>query len=319
MADGSDQDDVRVEPCMSGMIGNYVEIDPGVLGADLSDLILSGARIASVSVGDLRVYGDPASIDANGRFAAPITVLEAMKWGTKFFDARLYFSLDEERRPLTLRGQDIGMAEDALAAQTSRRLAWMAMYMMLRGSYPHVDSAVQGTDVPKFLLDIFDIGMTPKELADELASFPLNKINPMWIKMIDWSAAGPEFGQRLGLAVAGYRILGMFRLYEPKRSASAVERAAYVWIQQLAAQPPDYSIMSITRSPTLISRLGPWNKNLYSAVNSIFSDEDIADARSRKIIPAQAVLDTRTDNWKHWPSISLDFLNDPVKLADVTY
>lgn len=314
MAANEDHDDPR-STSMATMVGPEVEIDFELLGEELMGMIANAAHVARVEVGDLKVYGDPAKNNGNGGIAPPADVLDALMWGTRFFDARFYFMLDATRRPPILEGTRSVDSPATMVATVGRRLSWMAMFMMLRGGYPSSEANVVGANVPKFLMDIFPANLSPKGVADSLASFPLNKIKPDWIKTIDWTQAGAEFGQRLGLAVAGYRILGMFKIYEPRSDADGVERAAHHWIRNLAKQPVDYDIMSITRSPALIAKLGPWNKNLYSAVWHIFSEHDIQEARSRKIIPAQARLDTGVYNWKTWHTITIDFLNDPVKLA----
>lgn len=301
--------------CMASMNGPEVEIDFNLLGAELMGMISNAAHVTRVEVGDLKIFGDPETENEAGELTAPRDVLDALMWGTKFFDARFFFMLDVTRRPVVQPGTRLTDPESTVVANVGRRLSWMAMYMMLRGGYPSTDANVVGVNVPKFLMDIFGAGLSPKGVADELASFPLNKIKPDWIKTMDWSRAGVEFGQRLGLAVAGYRILGMFKIYRHKSDADATEVAAYNWIRELAQQPADYDIMSITRSPALISRLGPWNKNLYSAVYHIFSDQDIQEAVAHKIIPIQARLNTGVYNWKNWASIPITFLNSPVKLA----
>lgn len=314
MATNTDHDDPR-SASMATMVGPEVGIDFDLLGEELMEMISSAAHVARVEIGDLRIFGDPSKNDGKGGVAAPNDVLDAMMWGTKFFDARFYFMLDVTRRPPVQKGTRLKDPPAAVVALVGRRLSWMAMFMMLRGSYPSTEANAVGTNVPKFLKDIFSAELSPKGVADSLASFPLNKIKPDWIKTIDWSKAGPEFGQRLGLAVAGYRILGMFKIYDHKVNADSTEKAAHRWIKALAQHPVDYDIMSITRSPTLIAKLGPWNKNLYSAVFHIFSSQDIQEAIDRKIIPVQARLDTGVENWKTWSSITIDFLNSPVKLA----
>jgi hypothetical protein len=310
----ANDDGFTMHACLGGLRSNIVDIDLSLVGKELNNLIIPAARVHAVEIGDLNVFGDPTKVTGDRTIAAPAGVMEAMRWGTKYFDARFYFMLQPARRPDVQAGTDCGKTDEQISAEVRTHLAWMALYLMLRGSYPSSVTKEAGRDVPKFLVDIFKTSLSPLGVAESLASFQLNKIDPRWIKEIDWSGAGAEFKQRLSLAVAGYRILGMFKVFRPKIDATEEEVAAYNWICNLARHPTDYNIMSATRSSTLIDRLGPWNKNLYSAIAQIFSVADIQEATALKILPAQANLDVRTNNWRTWPGTPLDFLNDPVKM-----
>lgn len=303
---------------LSGMIlgirSDVVHIDIGKLGKDLAAIIEPAAHVRQVLRGDLHVFYKKKAGDDPAAAEEPGSITEAMKYGTRFFDAYVYFSMMPDDRPPVAVGQIDTRDDEAIAAELGKRMAWMALHLMIRGNYPEVDTQEPGKDVPQFLLETFGVQETPRAVSRGLASFPLSKIDPGWIKVIDWGTAGPEIRQRLGLSLAGYRLLGMFKNYRPKSDADRIEKDVFKYVREIAHMPLDYSILSATRQPSLVAKFGPWNKNLTNAILSIFSQADIADAVKHKVLSVMPKPQRNAENWRSWPSIGHGFLKDPVKM-----
>lgn len=286
---------------------DVINVDVKALGDLIQSQIEEVGLLHTLSSGDIKVHG------SNGA-QPPADVINAMKRGTKFFDAVLYFGMPVAQRPKVTAGQLVETAEATIIADTKRHLLWMAIFCMLRGSYPSSAGNSTGSDVPAFLRNICGMSMSPAELSSSLASFDLVNIPLSWIRQIQWSGMHASIRQRLALGLAGYRMLGPFRLYSPRPDASDDAIAAFNWIKAVTQAPADYAIMSCTRSPTLIGRLGSWNAALGNLMLECFTKEQIAEMVKHRLIFAAPVHDPRADTWRAWVAGGALVLNDPIGL-----
>jgi hypothetical protein len=303
---------------LSGMILSLkcdaIQIDYKRMGKDLAILIEPAARVSGVTKSDLTVYGRVAEDSGVPVIIPPASIAEAMQLGTKFFDAYFYFLLEGDNRPAVREGQLSPRPAGEIADELNRRLSWMAIFLMIRGGYPRTATRAGVTDVPKFLQDFFPTTDTPLEVSKALSSFDINKIDPAWIKVLDWGKSGVVLREKLGRSFAGYRLLNMFMFYRPKADASVTELAAYDYIRGIGMKPLDYNVLSCTRSALLVQTLGPWNKNLTNAIRAIFSQQDIDDAVNRKILAVQPAHQSNASNWRNWAGLGYEYLNSPVRM-----
>lgn len=297
----------RLQDALNSFKSTSIEIDLVALGKEIHRLIKDVGQLHVVTAGDLHVY----SVDG---VTPPADVREAMRWGTKFFDAVYYFALEAAARPKPAPGQD-GMADlQAHLVAVKKRLLWTAIFLMLRGSYPTSTTGVVGADVPAFLVKICAMTETPAEVAAGLASFNLEGIDPRWIRQIEWQALAQPIRQRMALGLAGYRALGPFRLYDLKPGVTAEVSEAYHWVKKVTTAAPDYAILSCTRDAVLVSRLGSWNKALGNLMLECFTDAQLAEMGANKIIFSKPVRDPRADSWKTWSKWTDFALTDPIGL-----
>jgi hypothetical protein len=299
--------DARIVAALARFTSLSVSIDLEVLGLRINALVQDVGQLQTVTVGDLRLY-----LQNDG--SVPTDVLSAMIAGSCFFDAVYYFGLEDAARPACLPATGVARPKDAVIATAKNRLLWTAIFLMLRGSYPESRGKTLGQDIPAFLVNICGMDESPADTAAGLASFSLQKINPGWIRWIEWSKMAPAIRQRLGLGLAGYRNLGPFRLYECRADAPAEARAAFGWIRNLLGSPPDYSILSCTRSARLISLLGSWNKALGNLMLLCFTPVELEEMVATKIIFQRPTHDPRADTWRAWVSGGPLVLTDPIGL-----
>jgi hypothetical protein len=284
-----------------------IDLDVKTLGDQIMRLIQDVGQLKVVTTGDLEVFGaDPATKPGN--------VKEAVQWGTKFFDAVYYFATDVALRPAVKTGVDLGDKVDEVVLLTKKRLLWTAIFLMIRGGYPESDTKVVGRDVPAFLVNICEMKETPLECATGLASFPLSSIDPRWIREIQWSQFAAPIRQRLGLGLAGYRALAPFKLYDCRDDAPENAKAAFLWVRKVTGMPLDYAILSCTRDPGMIARLGSWNSSLANLSLICFTDAQLDEMESSKVIFKRPVRDPRGDTWKAWVDGGELKLNDPIGL-----
>lgn len=284
-----------------------IDYDIEVLGRLIMAQIRDVGRLHLLSIGDLEVFSSDAA-------TPPVDVKAAVRYGTKFFDALLYFAIEQPRRPVPQAGVDVGDDLPTVIMNTKRYLLWMAIFLMLRGSYPSEAGNNVGTNVPAFLRNICGMDISPLELANKLASFDLKNLNPNWIKQIDWSGFAPEIRQRLALGLSGYRMLSPFGCYQTRADAPQDAVAAADYIRQVLARPLDYAILSCTRSPEIVNRFKSWNKALGNLMLIVFTDAQLDEMVANRIIFAKPTRDPRADTWRGWVAGGLPLLNDPVRL-----
>jgi hypothetical protein len=244
----------------------------------------------------------------------PANLDEALANGTKFFDAVYYF---HNALPPTINilGPAPGAATlQAAKAAITKRLFWMALWVMIRGSYPTGAGVTAGASIPAFLINMCGMNEAPDITSAELASFNLRNMGTGWVRHIQWDLMAPAVRQRLGLGLAGYRMLGPFKSYQLRAGVPAEVTAAFNWVRDIATSPLDYSILSATRDPVLISRLGSWNKALGNLILLAFTPADIADMVTNRIIFATPVRDPRADTWRTWATGAAVILADPIGL-----
>jgi hypothetical protein len=297
----------RIQNSLNSYDSVVIRIDLTELGNRIHDLIVDVGQLYSVAVGDLIVFKDPAG-------APPADVREAIRWGTKFFDAIYFFALDAANRPNCQDGVDIGNGLDGSLETTKKRLFWAALFLMIRGSYPSSPNAIVGADIPNFIANTCGMNCTPHACSDHLSSFDIRKVNPVWIKSIDWSQFAQPIRQRLALGLSGYRMLAPFKIYTCQPGVNAGVQAAYAYARAMANAPPDYALLSCTRSPAATARFGSLNKALGNLILECFSAADIAEMVNLRIIYAAPVHDRRHDTWTAWVAGGALAFTDPIGL-----
>jgi len=297
----------RLEGRLKGLDAPAIDLPIDVLGPKIMNLISDVGKLHYVAIGDLRVFGANAA-------TPPEDVKTAMRWGTKFFDALYYFAAPATDRPAVSAGVDAGNGLNEVVLLTKKRLLWTALFLMLRGSYPKSEGTAVGTDIPAFLVSIAGMTESPAATAAGLASFNLQNVPTGWIRYISWREFAPEIRQRLALGLAGYRMLGPFKVYNVLNDAPSDVKAAFEWVRHVTQAAPDFSILSATRSPEMIARLGSWNKALGNLILLAFSEEQIDEMVRIKILFARPVRDPRADTWRSWVSGGGLTLNDPIPL-----
>lgn len=297
----------RIAAALQSFQSDVIELDVALLGQQIMRLIKDVGQLEVVTVADLKVFGESGS-------TPPKDVTEAIRWGTKFFDAVYYFGLESALRPGITAGSDIGGDVSVAVMLTKKRLLWTAIFLMLRGSYPESTGTATGSDIPAFLVNICGMNESPCDCAAGLASFKLSSISPLWIREIQWSQFAAPIRQRLGLGLAGYRSLTPFKMYECRQEASDEAKEAFKWVRRITQAPADYAILSCTRSAALISKLGSWNAALGNLALECFSKEDLAEMENVRILYQIPTRDPRADTWRAWVSGGDLALTDPIGL-----
>jgi hypothetical protein len=162
---------------------------------------------------------------------------------------------------------------------------------MTQAKYPIAGEANGRVFVPKFLRTVMGLTENPSVYVQRLASFPINLFGGKWIRNVTIAGFGSEAITRLGLGVAGYRMFGPFKMFQPRAGLPANILEAVRAAREIAEAPADWLIHPVTRDAAVLTRFGNLNANLGNSILAAFTQADIDVMVNRRIIYATPVLD----------------------------
>ncbi|KAI6249191.1 hypothetical protein HI914_02550 [Erysiphe necator] len=235
-------------------------------------------------------------IHENDGKTVPNTLLGLLANGTKFFDAVVYIGMEESRRPKAIKLELSATGDGPLSFPTYDDVSKLTtyifvvyFYIVIRAHPPSDNGAYQNQPMPKFITTVMNCRESIFEIANYLASFDLIKLNPVWVRYIPTTHISQEAMNRLGLGVAGYRLVSVFNIVEPDLYTSKTDEKN----EYKQAQKPKYLDTAIavirsfelagycwdfhpaTRNPTIISKYGNINKNASNLMLEAYTTETL--------------------------------------------
>jgi hypothetical protein len=135
----------------------------------------------------------------------------------------------------------------------------MAMYLIVRGAYPTSATKQQGQDVPHIIAVTMGMTCSPRALMKHLASFDLRKVDPSWVKYVDWSVLPRKLKNRLKMGIAGYRMPQAIKCLSAPASQSEDAQRNYRWIVDLLARDPLWPVDPPTRNESGVNYFRDFN------------------------------------------------------------
>jgi len=272
-----------------------VNLESSILGDAINQLLHDVRISAPVILDDLQVYKSPKG-------AVPTTVSQALHNGTKFFDAAYYLSLSNVEGIKLLDYDNDNRCGEENAVSQRKHAMILAIWCLLRGSYPHGQAVQPGTDVPAFIQNILGYRGTGTELTELLCSFDIMKIPLDWLKSVAWNRLPIEVRQRLSLGMAGFRLFTPFKILTPRNNISEQAKKAHDIVLALIRSGPTWDLFPPTRSAVVAARFGSLNKALESLMVNVFEDSDLAKITGGdlKVLFRKPVDDLRFQGWMSW-------------------
>lgn len=288
-------------------IGNLqfknIVINPYDVANACRDFLIHGSKKNVISVSDLTIVSDqqtqpPAFVD----------LAMAMKHGTKFFDAVAYFSMPHNARPKILVADNVDLPDARGMNDVAEALFYQLFHVMVRGT-PNSANNENG-QIPGFLKNVRGLKEMPAVYANRICSFDLMKIDWRFIRLLPWNEISQEATNRLGLGLAGYRMLSPFKHYPADKTLTAAEENAIKIAITMATAPADWAIHAVTRSADFIQQFGNLNANLKNLITRAYSAETIEMMVVNKLLYERPTFDARHQQFLSWPQEIV--LSDPI-------
>jgi len=272
---------------------NIVDIDPAYVAKALTIYIERGSKRTGVSLDEITLTVDELP---TGR--TQVTLSWLIEHGMKLFDAIVWLSAGQpDTHPLI---QDNTLTKDTIPslASIADSVFYNFFFLLTQARYP-----VTGTDPPRvanFLTAVMGFKESQQVYVRRICSFEAEKFDPSWIKFVNFQGLGQEALSRFGLGVAGYRLFGPFKSYSPKEKISADLQRSYNFARKIATSEPTWDIHPVTRNPTVLTKRGNLNKNLGNLILEVFSEDQIAEMVSSKMLYARPIKEATHRNYLSW-------------------
>jgi len=282
-----------------------VDIDPHVIAKSLQGYLDRGSKLTGVSLDDIKT-ALPRKVDDQKK----ATLVDLISAGMKLFDALVWLTAGRPvTHPLTV-DDGAETAEIVSLHNIARAVFYNFFFIVTQARYPVRASATNAGSnvtaapkVPNFLSTI--MGMTEPQsfYVDILCSFEPEKFDKSWARFVVFDGFGKEAVSRFGLGVAGYRLFGPFKLYTPKPDFPEGLRNAVAFATNVARSDATWDIHPATRNPAVLTKRGNLNKNLGNLILDVFSDEDINDMVTTKVLYKRPEREPTARNYLQWTAV----------------
>lgn len=258
----------------------------------------SASKLTGVSLDDIsrRVITMPTD-------PSRVTLFELVGLGMRLFDAIVWLTAGRPNsHPLK---QDPSMTKDSIpsTAEVARAVFYVYFMLVTQARYPVGRSTAEKPKIPNFLRSIMGMDAEQHVYVEQVCTFTPQKFDPGWVRYVSFENFGQEVLSRFGLGVAGYRMFGPFNLYSPKAGYDTSLTPAIEFARSVARAPASWNVHPLTRSPNVLTARGNLNKNLGNLIREVFSDEQIDEMVTSKILYAKPQKEAAHRNYKTWGAI----------------
>jgi len=272
-----------------------IDIDPIQVAAGLQAYLQRGSQLTGVSLEDI-----DRTVSKLPTNAATVTLAELLEIGMKLFDAIVWLTAGRPTtHPLEV---NVTKSPDTIPSMHSiaRSVFYCYFFLLTQARYP-VRTAGEGQPaVANFLRVVMGMDENQSVYIDRLCSFEPQKFNPAWVKFVAFANFGQEAISRFGLGVAGYRMFGPFKIYNPRAGLPANLMDAYNFARNISMAAPTWDIHPLTRNAEVLTRRGNLNKNLSNLILDVFTDEQINEMVEAKMLYKRPEREPNYKNYFTW-------------------
>jgi hypothetical protein len=263
------------------------------LGQQLTNFVVRGSQRYSLAVSEVPLFKDSATPLPN-----PLTLEFLLSQGNPLFNSLLGLALPNVIRVRDMPPQTPIVPITADDAAKATFVQWF--FILTRGSTSDDSATTVGSVMPSFLRNVIACSLSPFQYKGMLATFDLKKIDPSWARHVTYQGISQEAQNRLGLGVAGYRLLAPFKNLPCMAGAAPNIQAAYNVARAMAMHTPSWDIHPATRTVRFITRFGSLNKNLSNLILDCLSGPDIAALVANRALFQAPVRDVSHLGYQTW-------------------
>lgn len=274
-----------------------IDIDPSIVAKVLQGYLERGSKLTGVSLDDIKTaivkrIDDPKKATLNDLLLAGMKIFDAIVWLTAGRPAS---------HPLTV---DSAMTDKDIPSlhEVARALFYNYFFILTQARYPVRASTGDAPKIPNFLKTIMGMAESQDHYVNLICSFEPEKFDKSWVKHVNFRGFGQEAVSRFGLGVAGYRLFGPFKLYTPKDDYPGYLKDAVIFATKIATSAPTWDIHPATRDPSVLTKRGNLNKNLSNLILEVFTDEQIDEMVTTKVLFKKPEKEAGSRNYLQWVS-----------------
>lgn len=229
-----------------------------------------------------------------------VTLADLIGLGMKLFDAVIWLTAGRpDTHPLLM---EPTMTKDSIPSNhdIARSVFYCYFMLMTQARYPVSKAEKDKPKIPNFLKAIMGMDQEQHIYVERICSFEPQKFNPAWVRYVKFDHFGQEVLSRFGLGVAGYRLFGPFSLYEPKPDMDPALRPAFEFARKVAKAPSSWDVHPLTRKPNVLTARGNLNKNLANLILDCFTQADIDQMVTAKILYGPPTREPTHRQYKTW-------------------
>lgn len=280
-----------------GSLGiNLIQYSSAQLATLLGPFIAIGSQRHQVFITDINLVRDEGIAMPD-----PLTVDYFLQFGNPLFEILFYLALPVADRPAIRAVPAPGAGWTVFTgAMCTEALFVQYFFILIRGSYSEAGGTTVGADIPNFLANVMGLSLSPYTYARRLAGFNLIKVDPRWVRHINLGALGQAAQNRLGLGVAGYRLLNPFRFLTPRAGLPANIMAAVGVAQSFYNAGYNWDFHPATRSGNVLATYGPINANLANLALVAFEVADLQALVASRALFQLPINNPVARNFTNW-------------------
>lgn len=272
-----------------------INISPQDVGTAFQEFIRVGSSITGVPLDSLDM-----TTTRDFTPGSDIGLSDLLSAGVKLFDAVVWLSAGKPSSHWPTMS-DTKKVDDVVSHhQTAKAVFYCYFFLLTQARYPAMRGTTNQPATPNFLSGIMGLAEPQHIYVERVCSFNINLFDPRWIRYVSFAGLGQEAISRFGLGVAGYRLFGPFKNYEPKVDIPQNLLDAYRFAKEVSKKPPTWDIHPITRSPEILTTRGNLNKNLGNLILDVFTEGQIQEMVNCKMLYAVPKREPTCLAYKQW-------------------
>jgi len=274
---------------------NVIDIVPSEIAKALQVYLDRGSKLTGVSLDDIKTAIAKQIPDQK-----KVTLVELLLAGMKIFDALVWLQAGRPTtHPLTV---DNAMTDKDIPSlhTVARAVFYNYFFILTRAHYPARSTTGPEPQTPNFLKVVMGMSEPQHHYVNVVCSFEPELFDKSWAKNVKFKGLGQEVVSRFGLGVAGYRLFGPFKLYRPGKSVPDDLKGALAFAVTVAKSNPTWDVHPATRSAEVLTKRGNLNKNLSNLILEVFTDDQIDEMVSTKILFKRPERDPNARNYYTW-------------------
>jgi hypothetical protein len=283
----------------TAILGNpqfgLIHIDPEETAKAFQVYLETASKLTGVSLDDITVTVSQAPPASD-----KITLTWLLEHGMKLFDAVVWLTANKPTSHPLKEDPAMDVKNIPSLHDVARAVFYCYFMLVVQARYPVSRNNTEKPKIPNFLKTIMGMDEEQHVFVERICTFEPQKFDPSWAKFVQFKGFGREVLSRFGLGVAGYRMFGPFSLYKPKEGLSEELKNAFEFAKNIAVSEPTWDIHPLTRNPAVLTKRGNLNKNLNNLLLECFTDEQLKEMETAKVIYAYPKVEPTHRNYTQW-------------------